>query len=106
MNGSELLREAETLVARGWCQHAAARTRHGSAVDVAAGNAAEWSLVGALQAATFSDSSTSVDDLRDALGSIADLIEDPSLIDWNDEPGRTQAEVQQLLERAAKISAT
>ena len=102
MNGSELLREAGALVALGWCQDAAARSLQGMAVEVGASDAAAWSLVGALQAVTFSDASTSVDDLRHALAAIADLIEDPSLIDWNDAPGRTQAEVQALLERASQ----
>ena len=103
MTASELLREAETLVALGWCQHATARTHEGASIDVAAGNAAEWSLLGALQAVTFRDASTTVDDLRDALSAIAELIEDPSLAHWNDEEGRTQADVCGLLSRAGQI---
>jgi hypothetical protein len=104
MSGSELLREAGALVALGWCQHAEARTQHGAAVDIAAGNAAEWSLLGALQTVTFRDSSTSIEDLRAALTAIAELIEDPSLSDWNDDPDRTQQEVRRMLERAEELA--
>src|SRR5881409_297069 len=103
MTGSELLREAGALVALGWCQHTEARTQYGAAVDISAGNAAEWSLLGALQSVTFRDSSTSVDDLRTAMTAIAELIEDPSLADWNDQPERTQREVCTLLQRAGQL---
>ena len=104
MTGSELLREAGALVALGWCQHTEARTQYGAAVDISAGNAAEWSLLGALQTVTFRDSSTSVEDLRTALTAIAELIEDPSLSDWNDEPDRTASDVFELLARAEQLA--
>lgn len=106
MTGSELLREAGALVALGWCQHAEARTQYGAAVDISAGNAAEWSLLGALQSVTFRDSSTTVEDLRDALTAIADLIEDPSLADWNDRPERTASDVTGLLAHAEELAST
>src|ERR1700747_1991254 len=96
MSGSELLHEAGALVALGWCQQAEAPSLHGGAVAVAAANAAEWSLLGALQTVTFRDS-TSLDDLRTALTAIAELIEDPSLAGWNDEPARAQDDVRHPL---------
>ena len=105
MSGSELLREAGALVSLGWCQHAEARTQQGAVVDISAGNAAEWSLLGALQTVTFRDSSTTLDDLRAALTAIAELIEDPSLAEWNDDPHRTQQEVRKMLERAEELAA-
>ena len=104
MSGSDLLREAGALVALGWCQNAEARTLQGAAVDISAGNAAEWSLLGALQAVTFRDSSTTLEDLRNALGAIADLIEDPSLADWNDKPERTASDVTALLADAEQLA--
>src|SRR6266576_3681090 len=104
MSGSELLREAGALVALGWCQHAEARTQYGAAVDISAGGAAEWSLLGALQTVTFRDSSTSLEDLRGALTAIAELIDDPSLSGWNDDPDRTQYEVRTMLERAEELA--
>jgi hypothetical protein len=104
MSGSELLREAGALVALGWCQHTEARTQYGAAVDISAGSAAEWSLLGALQTVTFRDSSTSVEDLRTALTAIAELIDDPSLSDWNDEPDRTAGDVVELLARAERLA--
>jgi hypothetical protein len=105
MNGSELLREAGALVALGWCQNAEARTLQGAPVDIFARNAAEWSLLGALQTVTLRDSSTSLDDLRTAVTAIADLIDDPSLSHWNDRFDRTQEEVRTLLERAEQLAA-
>jgi hypothetical protein len=103
MTGSELLREAGALVALGWCQHAQARTQEGAAVDISAGNAAEWSLLGALQTVTFRDSATTIEDLREALTAIAELIDDPSLSDWNDMPERTATDVTELLADAERL---
>jgi hypothetical protein len=105
MNGSELLHEAGALVALGWCQNAEARSMQGAPVDVFARNAAEWSLLGALQTASLRDSSTSLDDLRTAVTAIAELIDNPSLSDWNDQPDRTQDDVRSLLERAERLAA-
>jgi hypothetical protein len=103
MSGSDVLREAGALVTLGWCQNAEARTQYGAAVDISAGTATEWSLLGALQTVTFRDTSTRLDDLRLALTAIAELIDDPSLADWNDQPDRTQEEVCTMLERAAEL---
>jgi hypothetical protein len=100
LDGSELLHEAGALVAAGWCQGAAARDVRGGVTDVLAGDAASWSLLGALQAATFRDSSTRISDLGLAVSAIADLIDDPCLAHWNDEAVRTQVEVVALLDRA------
>jgi hypothetical protein len=100
LDGSELLHEAGALVTAGWCQGAAARDANGVAIDVLARDAAAWSLLGALQAATFRDSSTRISDLGTAVAAIADLIDDPCLSHWNDDSVRTQLEVVALLDRA------
>jgi hypothetical protein len=100
LDGSELLHEAGSLVAAGWCQGAPARDADGLAIDVLAHEAASWSLLGALQAATFRDSSTRVSDLGLAVAAIAELLEDPCLAHWNDESVRTQLDVIALLDRA------
>ncbi len=105
MNGSELLHEAGALVASGWCQGEEATRDDGEPADVRDGTATRWSLLGALQAAALSDGSTRVEDVAVAVGAIAELISDPSLANWNDEPGRTSDEVGLLLERAQALAA-
>jgi hypothetical protein len=100
LNGSELLQEAGALVTAGWCQGAAARDANGGATDALGNDAASWSLLGALQVATFRDASTRIADLGLAVAAIADLIDDPCLAHWNDEALRTQLEVVALLDRA------
>lgn len=105
MNGSDLLHEAGVLVGRGWCQDAVARDASGGEVDACAPDAVEWSLLGALQAAAFGDSSTEITDIGVAVAAIAQLIADPSLPDWNDVPTRTRLDVVDLLARAEQIAA-
>ena len=106
MDGSQLLRQAEALVEFGWCQGATARTVHGAPIDVCDHDAAEWSLLGALQAASFSGRPAELQDIRGALEAIADLIADPSLSHWNDAPERTQQEVLTLLAEAGRARAS
>jgi len=105
MNGTELLHEAGALVDFGWCQGATARSAQGVPVDVCSEQAATWSLLGALQAAAFRQESAAVSDIRDAMEAIAELIEDPSLSNWNDAPDRTQADVRLMLEHAEQLAA-
>jgi hypothetical protein len=100
MDGSELLHEAGALVTAGWCQGAPARDAAGAPIDVLARAAASWSLLGALQAATFRDASTRLSDVGLAVAAIAELIEDPCLAHWNDEAARTQLDVIALLDHA------
>jgi hypothetical protein len=100
LDGSELLHEAGALVTAGWCQGAPARDAQGIATDVLAHEAVSWSLLGALQAATFRDASTRISDLGLAVAAIAELIEDPCLAHWNDESVRTQLDVVALLDHA------
>lgn len=104
MTARELLHDAADRVARGWAQGADARAAGGRAVDVLDPDAASWSLLGALQAAAFSDREPNVDEIRFAVAAIAELIADPSLAHWNDEPERTQAEVRALLTYAEQIT--
>jgi hypothetical protein len=100
MNGSKLLHDAAVLVERGWCQGTEARDADGRATDVAADNAAAWSLLGALQATTVSDPSTELQDVGDAVAALAELIMDPSLANWNDVAARTKLEVLSVLKDA------
>jgi hypothetical protein len=100
MNGSMLLHGAGVLVERGWCQGTEARDASGRATDVVSGDAAAWSLLGALQATTVSDPSTELQDIGDAVAALAELIVDPSLANWNDSEARTKLEVLSVLKDA------
>lgn len=104
MNGSELLRVAGLLVISGWCQGTEARSAGGLPVGVCDEAAACWSLLGALQAAALRDDSTRIEDIGLAVAALAELIVDPSLADWNDDPVRTQAGVAQVLTRAEALA--
>jgi hypothetical protein len=104
MTGTELLHEAARLVRTGWCQGADAREASGAITDVDASDAASWSLLGALQAASVCDPATRIDDVAAAVGAIAELIADPSLAHWNDASTRTKLEVLALLEDAEAIA--
>jgi hypothetical protein len=44
-----------------------------------------------------------LDELAAALYALATLIETDSLVDWNDDPGQTQANVVAVLDRAAAV---
>jgi hypothetical protein len=104
MNGSKLLHEAGALVEKGWCQGTEARDRSGRATEVAAADAASWSLLGALQATSVSDPSIEIQDIGDAVAALAELIVDPSLANWNDSVTRTKLEVLTVLKDAEVLA--
>jgi hypothetical protein len=103
--GRQLLQDARKLVAESWCHGTDARDVDGFQVEPWDGNAASWSLLGALVAALERETSLEGELPLDALGAalyaLADLIECDSLVDWNDDPRRTQANVVAVLDQAA-----
>ena len=104
MTARELLRDAGDRVASGWSQGADARAVDGCPVDVLDPGAASWSLLGALQGAAFAGPEAQVEEIRVAVGAIAELIADPSLTHWNDRPERTSQEVHAVLARAEALT--
>ena len=67
-----------------------------------------WSLLGALVAAVDlppDPEPAFLGPLRRALSALAEVIDEASLSAWNDAPGRTQAEVLQILEAAQRVCA-
>ena len=100
MNGQDLLQETAQLISRGWCCGADARTCSGTAVHASDADASSWSLPGAL-AVVSERPDADLTALRDAMWAISGVIPDWSLQDWNDAPGRTQAETVQMLGRAS-----
>ncbi|HEY6960884.1 MAG TPA: hypothetical protein VI408_03245 [Gaiellaceae bacterium] len=104
MTARELLHDAAGRVAAGWSQGADARASDGEPVDVLDPGAASWSLLGALQSAAFAARGARVDEIKLAVTAIAELIADPSLANWNDQPKRTQDEVRSVLARAETLT--
>jgi hypothetical protein len=103
--GERLLQDARKLVAESWCHGADARDVNGFEVDPWDDDAASWSLLGAVVAVLEREASFAgelpLDELGAALYALADLIETESLVDWNDDPGQTQAKVVAVLDQAA-----
>ena len=92
---SQVFARAAEIVERGWCQHRAV---------IRTGPLSQYCLVGALSIATLEVSPKRPLNLSDILGSIL-AMQSPSfgesLIEWNDNPRRTQQEVVDLLRDAA-----
>jgi hypothetical protein len=103
--GFELLERAQELVARAWCQGADARDAGGRPIDPWAPDAASWSLLGAIVAVLEREAAETgemaLDELAAALYALAEQIDTDSLVAWNDEPRRSQAEVVGVLGKAA-----
>lgn len=103
--GQRLLQDARELVAESWCHGVDARDVNGFKVDPWDDDAASWSLLGAVVAVLEREASLAgelpLDELGAALYALADLIETESLVDWNDDPGQTQAKVVAVLDHAA-----
>jgi hypothetical protein len=106
-----MLSEARGLLGRGWCRGAQARDANGEAVPAWDEAATSWSLLGALLAAwhlqqgieveedvvAHSMDARALGDATVALGAVTGSI---SLDRWNDEPGRTAAEVIAVVDEA------
>ena len=99
MNAVGVINETRRLIEFGWCRGSDARDAVGTAVPPGDPTATEWSLLGALGLVA-AHGDVALDDLATALAALADLIADPSLSHWNDQPGRTQAEVVATLATA------
>ena len=105
--GLQLLRDARQLVESSWCRGADARDADGSVVEPWDEQAASWSMLGAIVAVLEHEASFAgelpLDDLTAALYALGDLIDTDSLVEWNDDPRQTQANVVALLDQAAEI---
>ena len=99
MDAVGVIDETRRLIEFGWCRGSDARDATGLAVPPGDPTATEWSLLGALGLVA-AHGDVALDDLATALAALAELIADPSLSHWNDEPGRTKDEVVATLGRA------
>ncbi len=92
MTTLDILRSARALVARGWTQGAFARDASGNAVRPKDPCAIRWCADGAVR---------SVDPYPSAALAAMDRVLAPcDFVNWNDCPGRTQAEVLGAFDRA------
>ncbi len=99
MDAVGVIDEARQLIAFGWCRGCDARDAVGTAVPPGDPTATEWSLLGALGLVA-AHGDVALDELATALAALAELIADPSLSHWNDQPCRTKEEVLATLARA------
>lgn len=76
-----LLIRARTLVARGWCRGALARSRLGRPVNIFSGRAVKWCASGGLQAARLGTSDL---EYRRAVYRLSDAIGDEAVHEFND----------------------
>lgn len=98
MTTAEVFTEAARLVREGWCQGAYARDKDGRGVRLGDEKACEWCVVGALYRAT-DDGARGWAAEREASSALGLR---GSVVSWNDDPARTQAEVAALLDRLAR----
>ncbi len=94
--------KAWQLIEKGWTQGASARDSYGIGVYSGDPDAICWCAIGAL-AAVYGDSQDEYDQaFRRVVGVLTDRLGCvyPVIMQWNDAPGRTQAEVVALLKEA------
>jgi hypothetical protein len=99
-----IVRDARSRVASGWCQGEDARDAAGVAVEFWSEDARAWSLLGALvtpsHPSPLANVEVSLSELAAAVVVVAEVLHTPSLKDWNDTPGRTQQQVVSALDTA------
>jgi hypothetical protein len=105
---AELLGRTQAYVRQGWCQGADATDASGEPVEPWSSEAVRWSLLGAIVVALDRPGSSTAHELAlpalaEAMSALADLIYEPSLARWNDDPLRSQQEVLTVLARARTI---
>lgn len=96
----ELLKAARALIAKpnGWTQRQSARNSAGITCSVDAKDATCFCLLGSVRRAAI-DLGSTVATHAQAVDLLYDLSPNgPQLVRWNDTPGRTQAEVVDLLD--------
>lgn len=96
MNPLHAGKKPSDLIRQGWTQGSYAKTGDNMKCDSFSPEAAKWCIIGAISACPrYGYGYGSIDKLAAIL---PDTVE--SVASWNDAPGRTQAEVIELLEKA------
>lgn len=100
----EILKAARERVAKGWTQGEVARDAAGLAVGSISQDAVCWCSLGALNGALGpGESWDGWSDAKKLLRIAAGIYDNISIVDWNDAPGRTQAEVIAAFTRAIEM---
>ncbi len=103
LTAAVVVREARGLVVTGWSQGAQARDGMGDEVAAWSEDARSWSVLGALLASWHHHNFEGLDAdvvahladaraLGDATAALGEVLGTASLGQWNDQPGRSQAE--------------
>lgn len=95
-----VLKKARALVARGWCQGAAARARNNRRVATDHAGASRFCAWGALARAA----GPKEHGMREATYLLCAILKVNGLSDFNDAKGRTKAEVLAAFDRAIKLA--
>jgi len=108
-----MLTEARGLIVRGWSKGAQARDARGHVVNAWAGDAASWSLVGALLASwhrhddrldvDFVEHSAEAQALADATAVLSRATGTLAIDPWNDAPERNRGDVIDAVDRALAL---
>jgi hypothetical protein len=102
----DILSNARDLVGQGWTSGADARDRDGLPVHPWSTDARSWSVLGAVICGDETHQGrVPIDRLATAAVLLADAIGTPSLVNWNDEPGRTQADALAAFDAAIASAA-
>lgn len=95
MSADDVIRGARALIAKGWTQGASARDHRGQPTSPLGPFATSFCLIGAIKRVQCGER-----EAEEARAMIRERIGDGELIaNWNDAPGRTQAEVLEVLDR-------
>ena len=92
MTPVQALREAREKVKKGWCQHAFAIDKHGLRVPRDSNSAVAFCMTGALDNAT------------GASAYLYKAVRGDSVVDYNDSPRRTKAQVLAAFDRAIVLA--
>lgn len=100
----QILQEARSYIARGWCAYAYARDTNCSPINPTTPDACCWDIRGALYKANHQLGFTYQTALYvTARRALRTSVQSELLEEWNDTPGRTQAEVLAAFDRAIEM---
>lgn len=96
MTPLEVLRAARAKIEQGWTQHAPGRDANGDPVDIK--RATCWCAIGACYAASPLEQLPA----DEAVAMLSSVVPNGLISIFNDAPGRTQAEVLEVFDRAVE----
>ncbi len=99
-SAKQVLIEAREMVVKGWCQGAWAENEDGLAVDPGDREACAWCITGALRAVAHDTTADRATATAAIIRVFPLFMWADSIINFNDYPARTKAEVLTLFDRA------